>query len=229
MKPLQLLVSIALWLGAAASGQAELVRLSFSHFDGFFLWRTNDATVRWDHSLGDIYRLNLYYDTETATRVSPDSPTYRLADSVNNYWSIYIAGPGPDANFKLSAPLQTIDYSLNDDGSQSLRFSSPPPENGDLELTATFRGPVSGDSLPVPPLHFESADIKVWGGAEWFPYPNMGEGYGYGSFEEARAEVVPEGGFTPVPEPTTYGIAGAGMLLMIALRCRWRGRGCVSI
>ena len=220
---------VALLLGAVSPARAELVHLSFSDWDGQFLWRADSGLVEWNHAIGTIPRLEIYYDPATATPIAPGSNTYRLGDVASNFWRFTVTGPEAGVKFTVSRPLESINYTDLGDGRSELSFEhyTVTPEYGALTFFTRFRTPDFTDSLPSPPADFDESSIySISGDSDWFPYPRMGEGYGYGRFDSSTAEVVP---LTPVPEPGVYGLAGAGMILMVLLRGRWRGRAGIAI
>lgn len=227
MKLNKIFLAASVLLSVLPPVRAELVHLSFSTFNGMFLWRADSGSVNWNLATGRIPRLEIYYDPATAAPIAPGSNTYRLGDMASNFWQFTVTGPEAGIQFTVRRPLETIFYTDLGDGRSELSFEhyTVTPEYGSLTFFTRFRTPDFTDSLPSPPADFDESFIySISGGSDWFPYPDMGEGYGYGSFIDASAEVVPGVGLSPVPEPATYGVAGAAVLAMLALRHRRRVR-----
>jgi len=215
-------------LGVAAS-HAQLVHLSLQATPGFHRDYVSAPFYVTDAS---VLTLDLYYDP-SLPRQNPGEPepvaTFNPADPSKNFFRIRVdSPPGEGWNLDFTRPLTSI-WATPD----SLRFNFSDYEDAyeEFNVTLAFTAPIGWQSLPTPPFHlldplFEQPDGLFFGGPDVYGTDHPDSQWNYGelflsSAPSFSAELVD--GFTPVPEPSTYGALGAVGLLALAWMRKRRG------
>lgn len=221
--------------GVVASARAQLVHLTFSDLNKPFIWQADSNSVPWNMTTGKLRYFEIYYDVATATvtqappgRPEPDPDYfYTFSDPTRNFWRFQVTGPEEGTSFTVTHPLGTLYHQITFDGPSQgyqqlgLSFES---ESGALDLRLNFQGPFTNVGVPVPPFDFDGIVLNhLGGGSNWFNLPHMGTGsVSEGVFASVQASVVPDVGFTPVPEASTYAIGGVAALALGILSRRVR-------
>ena len=232
MKPFKLLLLAVFVGGVVTSARAQLVHLSFSDLDKPFIWRADSPSVAWNNTPGKLLNFEIFYDlsTTTATQLPPGRPepdpdvVYTFSDPTRNFWRFEVTGPEEGTSFTVTHPLGAIYHQISwDDLSQQLSLGYE-GEDGAVNLQLFLHKRPSG-TMPVPPIEFDEVRLSyLGGGPTWFNLAHMGtSSVDDAYFGSTQASIVPDGGFTPVPEPELVGVAAALFLGMIAVR-RWRNR-----
>jgi len=212
MKTIRLLPLLVL-SGAAmlVSARAQLVHLAFRDFDGSVIFRANSALIPWDHTGGEITRLDFYYDPLADT-------TGGTLDPSKNVWRAYVKSYGGLGDFTITRPLDQIYAS---DSWLTFAYNNVDPQQwGSLDFFVNLAPPNLSPGAPVPPLTFGESFVHLSGGDSFFDIKNLGEAYGYGGYHYAKAEMVPGVGLSPVPEPSTYGLCAGALLTGLILKRR---------
>ena len=203
---LPLLAGLAL-LGAAmaTAAQAQLVHISAVSDDliGQVVGFPQDS-----RPMAGTAKLDLYYDAS----VVGTNGIFTFNDSTKNYWTLSAAfNPyDTDPNAPLyetrtfSFPLETMAFRpATEEPTPGMFALTSPPSTGDLwwfDFGLIPSGPTS--ALPVPPFTFGSnfnAFYVQWLEEGWEGNHSI---FG-GGLHNFSAEII-----SPVPEPSTYGVAG---------------------
>lgn len=209
MKAPRLLPLLVLFAGVGLiSARAQFVHLAFRDFQGVFIFRANSASIPWDHTLGQIVRLDVYYDPLADTHGG-------LLDPTRNVWRAVVTSEGL-GNFTITRPIDQIFAGPN---SIDFQYNHNDPY-GYLDLSADFSPANPGPGLPVPPLVLGDSSVYLGGGESFFPIRNLGDAYGYGGYGLVEAEWVAGVGLSPVPEPSTYGLCAGTLLIALVVKRR---------
>src|SRR5689334_12878408 len=101
MKTIRLLPLLVLAFAASiTSAHAQFVHLAFRDFQGVFIFRANSASIPWDHTLGQITRLDVYYDPLADANGGP-------LDPAKNVWRALVTSEGL-GNFTITRPIDQI-------------------------------------------------------------------------------------------------------------------------
>ena len=201
-----------------APASAQFIHLSFDvgQSEAGILFHTSNAASPWDHEIGFVTKLDLYYDAE--------APLVGMRPG-KNWWQMRVEVPSREHSFLITRPIDTI--SRWENGLWFIFERSGPGVFEDFELTLVFDSLIPTEGrLPIPPLpglgeaEFVEPGFSVFAGRTFFPVADVVEGYGGGAIYNYTAEIL------PVPEPSTYAI-GALILTGAVVAVRRRRRGAV--
>jgi hypothetical protein len=214
--------------GVFVSSHAQLVHLSFEANEenaSYYLRGDRFMFYPWDTvgtgGLTSLLRLDIYYDLNAPQIRPPDEmgASYGLSDPSKNFFRLRYHAQNVDQPFDIVRPLRGITV-----GESALYTGWQGNESERFELNLPFEAPISVDyALPVPPfpefLALSGPHMILTGSADLFELQGLLEGRISARFDTVQAEIIPA--FTPVPEPSTYGI-GALLAIGAALWSRRR-------
>jgi len=206
MKTIRLLPLLVLFGVMLVSARAQLVHLAFRGFDGTLLFRADSGLIPWDHSIGQITRLDIYYD--------PAADLSKPLDPAKNVWRVLVTSERM-GDHTITLPIEQI--FVGETYLEFQRNSNSP--FGILDATVAYT-PTDFPNLPTPPITFGESNIYFSGGEEVFGIHRLAEAYGYGSYDRVKAEMVAGVGLSPVPEPSTYGLCAGALLTGLILKRR---------
>lgn len=204
-----LLAALCLAGPALSSAVAQLIHVSVDAPDGHLLFKTDDASISWDHSAGFITQFDFTYNSDG--KAGPLDPG-------RNYWRIRVENPELGRNFVITKPLQSVEV-----WDQGLTFFYNNFENSAFEefsLDLVFDSPIPTDgSLPKFPLpalgktEYVESRMSLYVGNSFFHVPHLAEAYGGIGIDSITVTM------TPIPEPSVYGLAALAIVgVAIGLR-----------
>lgn len=194
-----------------SSAVAQLIHVSVNSPDGLLLFKTDDASIPWDHSGGFITQFDFTFNSDE--KAGPLDPG-------RNYWRIRVENPELGRNFVITKPLQSVEV-----WDQGLTFFYSNIKNNAFEefsLDLVFDSPIPTDgSLPKFPLpalgktEYAESRMSLYVGNSFFQVPHLAEAYGGLGIDSITVTM------TPIPEPSVYGLAALAIVgAAIGLRRR---------
>ena len=222
-----LLVTVLVASSALAPARAQLVHLSFeaeAENGSYRLSGDRQLFYPWDTGgrgrLPGPLRLDIYYDLSSPRASADESGVgYGPLDPTRNFLRVRLDDPRVGKPFDIIRPLEGIFVQ------ESALFTSSLVQDSsgyaEFEFSMGFVAPISDAfALPAPPFpNFDPAAgprLFLQGDATLFDLEGLAEGSLSAAFDAVRAEIVQD--FTPVPEPSAYGLAA---ILAIGFGVLW--------
>jgi hypothetical protein len=215
-------------LGVVAS-HAQLVHLSLQATPGFHRDYVSAPFYVTDVS---VLTLDLYYDPSLPRQNPGESEpfaTFNPTDPTKNFFRIQVDSP-PGEGWDVDFTRTLTSITARPDSLQ-FHFSDYDGTYEEFNVMLAFTAPIAWQSLPTPPFPlldqlFEQPDLLFFGGPDVYGTDHPDSQWNYGALflsspPSFSAELVD--GFTPVPEPSTYGTLGAVGLLALAWARKRRG------
>jgi hypothetical protein len=182
---------------AVSPAVAQLIHVSVDMPDGGLIFKTDDASIPWNQSVGFITQFDFTFNSqEKAGALDPG----------RNYWRMRVENSSLGRNFVITKPLQTVTA-----WDQGLTFSYSNFEHNafeEFDLLMVFDSPIATDgSLPKFPLpalgatEFTQSGMSLFAGRSLFNVPHLTEAYGGIGINSVTVTM------TPIPEPSVYGLA----------------------
>jgi hypothetical protein len=194
-----------------APALAQLVHISVNNPEGHLLFKTDDASISWNTSAGFITQLDFTFDSQA--RAGALNPA-------RNFGHMRVENPALGRVFNITLPFQWA--SVSDQSLLLQCYISKPGVFIDSEFSLVFDSPVADDGtlpdFPLPGLgvtEYSRSTFDFWSGNAPFHVRHLAEAYGIMDIESVTVTLV------PIPEPSTYALAGLALLgAVIALRRR---------
>lgn len=232
-RPTLLMLATLMTISAAVPAQAQLVHLAFeapAQSGSYKLSGDRPLFYPWDTAgMGALpapLQLDVYYDLASPRSESDEfSATYGPLDPSRNFGRVRLDDPRVGQPFDFIVPIEHI--TVQDRALYLTGMIPPGWEYPPFEVTLGFASPLADLSLPQPPLPtFDSRflpHLYVEGDAGLFSLEHLAGGIIIAGFDNVRAEIITD--FTPVPEPSTYGLlatltAFAGLVIRSSRRIR---------
>jgi hypothetical protein len=199
---------------------AQLIHVSVNKPEGYLLFKTDDPSIPWDHSLGNITQFDFTFNSAEKIEVG-EFGGVSARDPSRNCWHIRVENAELGRSFDITKPFQEVgefrppwgewlEFSYLganhvDEAVVRLIFDSPLPTDGSLP------------QFPLPHLKGWESHAGLIASASLFPVPHLAEVYGGLDFSSDSITVT----MTPIPESSVYGLTALALVgAAIALRRR---------
>jgi len=216
-----LLAALGFAGSALTPAVAQLIHVAVNNPDGYLVFKTDDPSIPWDRSVGEITQFDFTFDSAEKVTVGESDPL----DPERNYWHIRVENSQLGRSFDITKPFQYADQFNVPEWGEWLEFSYAGTNYVDHAVVRlVFNSPLPTDGslpqFPLPNLKGLESHAGLIAGSSLFPVPHLAEVSGGFDFNSYSITVT----MTPIPEPSVYGLTAlalVGAAIASRRRRRW--------